>query len=109
MAKSLDKMSRQELLTLRSDVDKALRKAESRDRKEAKKAAEEAAAKFGFSLSDVADVRGAARKSKSAGVAGAPKFVNPKDPSQTWTGKGRQPRWYKDAVAKGVDPSKMAI
>jgi DNA-binding protein H-NS len=31
----------------------------------------------------------------------APKYRNPKDPSQTWAGRGLQPRWLKEAVKSG--------
>jgi len=34
---------------------------------------------------------------------GAPQamYRNPADQSQTWTGRGRQPKWIADALAKG--------
>lgn len=103
MAINLEKMTRKELTELRADIDKAMRDAEARDRKNAKAAAEKAAAEFGFSLSDIS---GARASSKASGVA---KFANPADTTQTWSGKGRQPQWYKDAVANGVDPKKMEL
>jgi DNA-binding protein H-NS len=31
----------------------------------------------------------------------APKYRNPKDASQTWSGRGGQPQWIKDHVAAG--------
>jgi DNA-binding protein H-NS len=31
----------------------------------------------------------------------APRYRNPADQSQTWTGRGRQPKWIADALAKG--------
>jgi DNA-binding protein H-NS len=31
----------------------------------------------------------------------APRYRNPADASQTWTGRGRQPKWLADALAKG--------
>lgn len=30
-----------------------------------------------------------------------PKFFNPQDPSVTWSGRGKQPHWYRDHVAAG--------
>lgn len=29
-----------------------------------------------------------------------PKYANPDDPTQTWTGMGRHPIWFKEYVAK---------
>jgi DNA-binding protein H-NS len=31
----------------------------------------------------------------------APKYRNPKDPSQTWAGRGLQPLWLRDAIKSG--------
>ncbi len=31
----------------------------------------------------------------------APKYRNPADPAETWTGRGKQPRWLAAQVAKG--------
>ena len=30
-----------------------------------------------------------------------PKFVNPEDPSQTWAGRGKQPRWLMEKLRSG--------
>jgi len=38
-----------------------------------------------------------------------PKYKNPTDASQTWTGKGRQPQWFKDAMAAGQSPEALEI
>jgi DNA-binding protein H-NS len=42
-------------------------------------------------------------KTRARGPRGpvAPKYRNPKDPSQTWAGRGLQPRWLKDAIKSG--------
>lgn len=114
MTVDLKSMSRKELEKLLENVKKALQNAQARDRREAKKAAEKAAAEFGFSLNDLNDDAKPARKArkskgKAKGAKSAPKFANPADPSQTWTGKGRQPNWYRAEVEKGTAPEKMAI
>ena len=103
-------MTKKQLEKLQSDVQKALADLQAKERREAKKAAESAAAKFGFSLSELtgsASGKGA-RKGKPKNP-GTPKYRNPEDPSQTWTGKGRQPQWYKDAIDAGVDPKSLEI
>lgn len=108
----LKSLNRKELEKLGADVKKALIAAKARDRREALKAAEKAAAEFGFSLTDLA-------KEKSSGTSPKPKkrkgkpakarFANPNDPSQTWSGKGRPPFWYKNAVDAGTSPAAMEI
>lgn len=99
------------------DVEKALVGAEKRDRRKAKKAAEAAAAKLGFSLSDLTGqtaVTGTVtvdkpkkQKRRSTGSKSKPKFANPADPKQTWTGRGRPTKWYLHALAKGISPDEM--
>ena len=99
----LNAMSRKELLELKRDVEKAIRAAERREKLEALKAAERAVAEYGFSLSDLSDV------AKPGGSKAAPKYRNPDNPSQTWTGRGRKPGWFVQALARGVDISELEI
>ncbi|MES0863887.1 H-NS histone family protein [Ruegeria sp. SCPT10] len=105
MGINLEEMSRKELLSLRDNVEKALANAEKRERKEALKAAEKAAAEFGFSLSELSD--DAPRTAK--GTKAKAKYRNPADPAQTWTGRGRKPQWIHDALKSGADISDLEI
>ena len=104
----LESMSRKELESLRRDVDRALQSVSRRELKAAREAAAKAAAEHGFSLAEVAEGIGA-KPARSGGSMSPAKYANPDDPTQTWTGKGRQPNWYRDAVAKGIDPEKLAL
>ena len=108
MAVNLSKMSRKELLKLRSDVEKELKAVEKRERQEALQAAKEAAAKFGFSLDELAGGGKGKRRGKGRGPA-EPKYRNPDNPDQTWSGLGRRPQWFNDAVAKGTNPEDLEI
>ncbi|MFG6611693.1 H-NS family nucleoid-associated regulatory protein [Sulfitobacter sp. 1A12057] len=110
----LKAMSRKELEKLLNEVKKALAAAKARDHREAKKAASKAAAEFGFSLGDIAEPTGPTpaktkRKAKTPKKPSKPAFANPSDKSQTWTGKGRQPNWYRDQIAAGTTPDAMRI
>lgn len=105
MAIDLSKMSEKELLKLKTDVEKALEKAAKQKIVDARKAAEEAAAKHGFSLQDLLDGKKTAKTSKAVKA----KYRNPEDPKQTWSGRGRQPGWYKDAISKGTDPATLLV
>lgn len=103
MAIDMSTMSRKELLQLQKDVAKALEKAELRAIKDARIAAEKAAAEFGFSLNEITD---APAKKKTVGAA---KYRNPNNADETWTGRGRKPHWMIEAIAKGVDLSELEI
>lgn len=106
MSLDLNTMSRKELQKLQRDVDKAIKSLATRERKAALEAAEKAAADHGFSLSDLAGMS----KTKGAAKSKSPaKFRNPDNADQTWTGKGRQPQWFKDAINAGKSESDFAI
>lgn len=113
MTFDLKSMNRKELEKLLSDAKKALQNVQARDRREARKAAEKAAAQFGFSLGDLTDEAqpGKSRrtKKKSSGPKSKPMFANPADPSKTWTGKGRQPNWYRSEIEKGTQADAMRL
>jgi DNA-binding protein H-NS len=49
------------------------------------------------------DGRRGAKASRRGGRLGPvpPKYRNPQDPSQTWAGRGLQPRWLKEAMKSG--------
>ncbi|NOD64153.1 MULTISPECIES: H-NS family nucleoid-associated regulatory protein [unclassified Ruegeria] len=105
MGINLEQMSRKELLSLRDEIEKALVSAEKRERQEALKAAEKAAAEFGFSLSELSS--DAPRGGKTPKTKA--KYRNPSNPEQTWTGRGRKPQWVHDALKAGADISELEI
>jgi DNA-binding protein H-NS len=50
------------------------------------------------------------RKGKSAPTGKvAPKYRNPDNAAQTWSGRGMQPRWMASEVAKGRKPEDFLI
>ncbi|WP_340244297.1 H-NS histone family protein [Roseobacter sp. HKCCA2468] len=92
----LDNLSLAELRDLNKRVSKAIDGYEDRMKKEALAKLEKQAAEMGFSLSDL--LGGQPRKSVSKV---APKYVNPDNSEQTWTGRGRQPKWVEAHLASG--------
>lgn len=39
----------------------------------------------------------------------AAKYANPADPSQTWSGRGKRPNWFKDALAAGTSEESLRV
>ena len=97
----LDNLSLKELKKLRNDVDKAIKSFETRKKKEALAALEAKAAEMGFSLGELTG--GAVKKSAP------PKYQNPDNVGQKWTGRGRQPAWFKAAIEAGKSPDDLLI
>jgi DNA-binding protein H-NS len=100
----LETLSLDDLKKLSRDVERAIASFEDRKRREARKALDRVAREFGLSVEEVvgAQKAGPGRASKSAA-----KYRNPANPSDTWSGRGRQPGWYKEAIAKGKSPDSM--
>ncbi|CUH77957.1 H-NS family nucleoid-associated regulatory protein [Tropicibacter naphthalenivorans] len=99
---NLETLSHDELVQLISDAQKALKTVDARRKAEAKRAAEKAAKEFGFSLDEVLDAG-------VKGSKGAPKYANPDDATQTWTGRGRKPNWLIEALEAGKSLDDMAL
>ena len=104
MAKSLDAMDLQELQAHQRAVDAAIRDFEKKKRSDALAEAREVAHRHGYVLEELLGLK--ASKGVSKGV---PKYANPADPSQTWTGKGRQPNWVKEHLNAGKPLEDLAI
>jgi len=111
MKPDLKSMTRKELEKLKADIEKALLKVETKEKKLALAAAQKAAAAHGFSLADITATAGDTKPKRKmkAKKPSVPKYRNPGDANQTWTGKGRQPDWFKSALAAGKAPESMAI
>jgi DNA-binding protein H-NS len=92
----LDKMSYVPLLALQERVEEAIADKRSEDAQATKEQLRVMAEKAGFDIKELFGKRGSP---KGTGVA---RYRNPKDSSQTWTGRGRKPNWLVDAVKKGA-------
>lgn len=99
----LDKLSLDELKLLKKDVEKAIANFQKRVRSEAMKEMQAVAKKHGISIDEVL---GGSKTRKTKAPA---KYRNPNDPQQQWSGRGRQPAWFKAAVASGKKPETMEI
>ena len=96
----LDKMSLKDLTSLHAKVQAAIDEKRVSERHEMRAKMEEMARASGFS---VAELFGRKGKNGSKGIA---KYRNPKDHSQTWTGRGRRPLWMS---AAGGDHKRFLI
>lgn len=108
MAIDLSEMGRKDLMSLRAEIEKTLRNLHKKEKKNALAAAQKVAAGFGFSLEELTSKR-APGQPAAKGASTAPKYANPEDESQTWTGKGRQPNWFKSAIAAGKTAEDLEI
>ena len=104
MKVDLDALSLKELKSLQTQVAAKISGFEERKRKEALATLEEKAKSLGYSLSELV---GATKTRKRAPAK--PKYANPANTSETWTGRGRKPRWVEAALKAGKSLDDLAI
>jgi DNA-binding protein H-NS len=104
MSIDLNNLSLKELKDLQAQVAKAISSFEDRKKKLALAELEDKARELGFSL---AELTGAVvTRKRSPAMA---KYANPADASDTWSGRGRKPRWFDAALKAGKRPEDMAL
>lgn len=98
-------MSLEELQAHQREVEATIKGYEKKRKADCLAELKAVAKKHGFSLDEIL---GGKAPSKS-GPKGVAKYANPADTNQTWTGRGRQPNWIKDALAAGKSLDEFAI
>lgn len=91
----LNTLSLEELKKLKRDVEKAITSFEERRLLDARKKLEDYAKEIGVDLDEVVALKKAAKN------VNPPKYRNPAEPTQTWTGRGRKPKWIIEALDSG--------
>ena len=104
MTSNLEDMALEELKKLKKDVDKAIHTYENRKKAEARKQLDEHALKLGFKLEELVNDKPMKTKKPVA-----PKYQNPEDHSQTWTGRGRKPKFVTEHVDNGGNLDDLLI
>lgn len=98
MARSeFDGLSLKQLISMRDRLDAKIEEQRKEDRDDTRRALVELAEKRGFAFSDFVDAAG--KKKGSRGPV-AIKYRNPDNPSETWTGRGKRPRWLVAKLGK---------
>jgi DNA-binding protein H-NS len=100
----LDSLSLKDLKQLQRDVEAAIAGFKDRERRKALAEVEAFLRERGLTAADLTGLN--TRKTRRPATA---KYANPADPSQTWTGRGRRPRWVDAALAAGKGLADLAI
>ena len=98
MKVDLQKLSYRELLELKDRIGKAIEAKKLSERTNIKKQVKALIEGAGF---DVGDIVGNTSSKSLKGRKVAPKYRNPKNPQDTWTGRGRQPKWLVAELNRG--------
>lgn len=100
----LEALSLSELKKLQKDITKAITTYEERLKAEARTKVDALARELGYSLADLVG-----SEAKSSRAPATPKYRHPENASITWSGRGRKPRWFEDALNAGSTEEDLAI
>lgn len=103
----LTSFSKPELENLIEDARKELKNRHAEDLKKAREEIKRMAAELGVSIEEVIGIASGGRAGSKAQAPA--RYANPNDPTQTWTGKGRQPQWFKAAISSGISPESLEL
>ena len=101
---ALHDLSLKELKQLQKEVEKAIASYEDRQKSEARAKLEEQARAMGFTLAELVGVE--VKKTRAPSQA---KYAHPENPELTWSGRGRKPQWFNEAIASGKTAESLAI
>jgi DNA-binding protein H-NS len=98
-----DKMSFVELTALRHRIDRLIAEKQERARTELREEMSSLAKEHGISLEELFGRGGGGKGSVAV------KFCDPKNPANTWTGRGRMPRWMAAATKAGKNKDDFLV
>ena len=100
----LEALSLGELKKMQKDVAKAISTFEDRQKAEARAKVEALARELGYSLAELVGT-----ETKSSRAPAVAKYRHPENPALTWSGRGRKPQWFVEALEAGKTASDLAI
>lgn len=100
----LEALSLPELKKMQKDIARAISSYEDRQKAEARAKVEALARELGYSLAELVG-----NEAKTSRTPVAAKYRHPENPALTWSGRGRKPQWFVDALAAGSTASDLAI
>jgi DNA-binding protein H-NS len=89
----LEALSLSELKKMQKDVAKAISTFEDRQKAEARAKVEAFARDLGYSLAELVGT-----ETKITRAPAPPKYRHPENPALTWSGRGRKPQWFVEAL-----------
>ena len=89
-----------DLKRLQAEVEKEIKDRQQQELKKARDQILAIAQEVGVSIEDLI-VSSSGKPRGNTGTKAQPRYENPADNSQTWSGRGRQPRWIVEALNSG--------
>lgn len=107
---NLENLPLEELVNLSTDLDGLIRRKRREKSKQIRTQMNELARVAGFeSVEEFIENQGGRLTRSDKGVKLPPKYQNPNDPTQTWSGKGPTPKWLREFESKGKNRDEFRI
>ena len=103
---NLEQMSVEELIRLEKQVQKMIEQKQQAEKKQLIDEFKARAASLGLSIDLVINDE---KPAKKTGAKVAPKYQHPSNPSLTWTGRGRTPKWIEEQISAGRSLTSLEI
>ena len=100
----LEALSLTELKKMQKDIAKAISTFEDRQKAEARAKVEAFARDLGYSLAELVGT-----ETKIARAPAPAKYRHPENTALTWSGRGRRPQWFVDALTAGTTAGDLEI
>lgn len=100
MAIDLKSLSPSQLQALIANAESQMHEARANHVQDVRKKIDALLGNSGLTLADVYPTRGRAGKGTGKRSSVAPKYRNPENPAETWSGRGRQPLWLAHALKR---------
>ncbi|HPQ97526.1 MAG: H-NS histone family protein [Thiothrix sp.] len=99
---NLEELTVAELDRLKNSIDSAIVNRRQSELMNIRRQVDEIVGTSGFSLQEILDARPARKPVE-------PKYQNPDNLDETWTGRGRRPRWVESCIKSGKTLEELAI
>ena len=100
----LSAMSFDELTQLAGEIEVEVERRREQDRERLIGELKEAATRYGVSVEEF--IGEASKKKRSVS---SPKYRDPNNPQNQWSGRGKQPGWVKEAMGRGLSMEQLEI
>lgn len=98
----IENKSLEELVSLNAAIEDLIKKKRKENTRQIRSQMNELAKVAGFeSLEDFIQGQGTRQERSDKGVKLPPKYRNPQNPDQTWSGKGPTPKWLQELIDNG--------
>lgn len=104
MAIELKNLSKKQLAELMQRAESRSRELDAEELNKVRADVRAYAQSKGYTIEQLFGGRGRKARRKAA-----PKYRNPADPSQTWSGRGKRPRWFHAALKAGRKEKDLLI